>query len=154
MDVNLVAPAKLTALAATYLQASEHPAVVNVASISGYVAAYKRWTYNAAKGGVLALTKCQALDLAPLGIRVNSVSPGYVWTDVLDRSVGGDREQWDPIFGSASMLDRCAEPAEVATAVAFLASDDASYITATDLVVDGGLTGMTPDAKKEYKFES
>lgn len=92
--------------------------------------------------------------MAPRGIRVNSVSPGYIWTDVLDRSVDGDRATWDPRYGAASMLDRCAEPAEVATAVAFLASDDASYITATDLVVDGGLLGMTPDGKQTYEFAS
>jgi NAD(P)-dependent dehydrogenase (short-subunit alcohol dehydrogenase family) len=154
MDVNLVAPAKLTAAAVAALAQSRHAAVVNIASISGHVAGSLRWTYNAAKGGVLALTKCQALDLARDGIRVNSVSPGYTWTDVLDRSVGGNRDEWDPIYGAFGMMNRCAEPAEIATAVAFLASDDASFITGTDLLVDGGLVGMSPDGHHDFKFES
>lgn len=154
MDVNLVAPAKLTAAAVSALALSRHAAVVNIASISGHVAGSLRWTYNAAKGGVLALTKCQALDLARDQIRVNSVSPGYTWTDVLDRSVGGKRDEWDPIYGAFGMMNRCAEPAEIATAVAFLASDDASFITGTDLLVDGGLVGMSPDGHHDLKFES
>lgn len=154
IEVNLVGPAKLTAKASTFLALSNHPAVVSIASISGHVAGSKRWTYNAAKGGTIALMKCQALDLAPLGIRVNSVSPGYTWTDVLDRSVDGNRDEWDSIYGSFGMLNRCAEPAEIATAVAFLASDDASYITGTDLLVDGGLVGMSPDGHHDFEFSS
>jgi NAD(P)-dependent dehydrogenase (short-subunit alcohol dehydrogenase family) len=117
-------------------------AIVNVASISAYIAQPNRWTYNAAKGAVLNLTRCMAFDLAPFGIRVNSVSPAWIWTQEVDKIAGGDRPKWEPIFGKFHMLRRCGEPSEVARAIAFLLSDDASFITATDLPVDGGYLGL------------
>lgn len=153
LAVNLVAPAQLVQAAADALRASEHAAVVNVASISGHVAQAGRWTYNASKGGVLELTRCQALDLSPR-VRVNSVSPGFVWTDVLDRAAEGDRAKWDPTWGAFCLQGRCAEPAEVATAIAFLASDDASYVTGADLRVDAGLTAISPEGTVAYEFGS
>ena len=155
IDVNLLAPAQIVQRAAHALRrAAPRAAVVNVASISAHVAQRDRWTYNAAKGGVLSLTRNQALDLASDGIRVNSVSPGYVWTEVLDRGAGGDRARWEPIWGSFCFLGRCAEPFEVAAAIAFLASDAASFITGNDLLVDGGLVSMSPDGATTYEFSS
>lgn len=154
LEVNLVAPAQLVAQAAEALSRSTAGSVVNVASISGHVSQADRWTYNASKGGVLSLTRCQALDLAPRGIRVNSISPGYIWTDVLDRGAGGDRAKWEPIWGSYCPLERCAEPFEVAAAIAFLASESASFITGSDLAVDGGLVSMSPDGLATYEFSS
>lgn len=152
MDVNVMGPALLTARAVDALARSGRGAIVNIASVSAYEGQPNRWTYNASKGAIVSMTKCQALDLAPLGIRANSISPGYVWTNVVDRAAGGDRAKWDPIFGSACPLRRCSDPHEIATAVAFLASEEASYITGTDLVVDGGLVSMTPDALTPYEF--
>lgn len=155
IDVNLLAPAQIVQRAAPALRrAAPRAAVVNVASISAHVAQRDRWTYNAAKGGVLSLTRNQALDLARDGIRVNSVSPGYVWTEVLDRGAGGDRAKWEPIWGSFCFLGRCAEPFEIAAAIAFLASDAASFITGNDLLVDGGLVSMSPDGATTYEFSS
>ncbi|WP_168221352.1 SDR family oxidoreductase [Actinomadura sp. WMMA1423] len=152
LEVNVLAPAQLTAVAADALAASGHGAVVNVASISGHVGQRDRQTYNTAKGAVLALTRCQALDLADRGIRVNSVSPGYIWTEVLDRGAGGDRAAWEPVWGAFCMQRRCGEPGEVAAAIAYLASDDASFVTGNDLLVDGGLASMSPDGQATYEF--
>lgn len=152
MDVNVMGPALLTARAVDALGRSGRGSIVNIASVSAHEGQPNRWTYNASKGAIVAMTKCQALDLAPRGIRANSISPGYVWTDVIDRLAGGDRVKWDPILGAACPMRRCSDPHEIATAVAFLASEEASYITGTDLVVDGGLVSMTPDALTPYEF--
>jgi hypothetical protein len=117
-------------------------AIVNVSSISAFVAQPHRWTYNSAKGAVETLTKCMALDLVSYGIRVNCVSPGWIWTRVVDEAAGGDRAKWEAVWGQFHMLERCGEPVEVAAAILFLLSDDASFITAATLQVDGGYLGM------------
>ncbi|MBC7809863.1 MAG: SDR family NAD(P)-dependent oxidoreductase, partial [Burkholderiales bacterium] len=72
-------------------------AVVNIASISAHIAQPNRWTYNATKGAIVSMTKCQALDLAPAGIRVNSVSPGWIWTPEVAKAAADDRAKWEPI---------------------------------------------------------
>jgi NAD(P)-dependent dehydrogenase (short-subunit alcohol dehydrogenase family)/ketosteroid isomerase-like protein len=154
VDVNLIAPAQLASVAADALGRGGNGAIVNVASISAHVAGPNRWTYNSSKGGIRALTQCQALDLAPRGVRVNSVSPGYTWTDVLDTAAGGNRAKWDAIWGAACPMRRCAEPHEVANVIAFLASQEASYVTGTDVLVDGGMVSMAPDGLTPYEFGS
>ena len=129
-------------------------AIVNVSSISAFIAQPNRWTYNAAKGAVDNLTKCMAFDLAPFNIRVNSISPGWIWTQEVYKAAaidGGGREKWDPIWGEYHMLRRCGEPIECAAAALFLLSDDASFITAADLAVDGGYMGMGPEGLGKTK---
>jgi NAD(P)-dependent dehydrogenase (short-subunit alcohol dehydrogenase family) len=120
-------------------------AIVNVSSISAAIAQPNRWTYNTAKGAVSQLTRCAALDLAPHRIRVNSVSPGWIWTREVDKAAGGDRATYDPIWGQFHMLGRMGHPVEIAGPVLFLLSDDASFITGTDLPVDGGYNGLGPE---------
>jgi NAD(P)-dependent dehydrogenase (short-subunit alcohol dehydrogenase family) len=123
-------------------------AIVNMSSVSAFIAQTNRWTYNAAKGAVHTLTKCMAYDFAKHNIRVNSVSPGWIWTREVFKAAaidGGGREKWDPIWGEYHMLGRCGEPIECAGPVLFLLSDDASFITATDLAIDGGYNGMGPE---------
>lgn len=120
-------------------------AVVNVSSISSWVAQPNRWTYNMSKGAVTQLTRCAALDLAPDNIRVNSISPGWIWTREVDKAAGGDRAKFDPIWGQYHMLARMGHPVELAGPALFLLSDDASFITGTDLPVDGGYNGIGPE---------
>jgi NAD(P)-dependent dehydrogenase (short-subunit alcohol dehydrogenase family) len=123
-------------------------AVVNMSSISAFVAQVNRWTYNAAKGAVNTMTKCMALDLAKDNIRVNSVSPGWIWTREVFKAAdldGGGREKWDPIWGEYHMLGRCGESIECAGPTLFLFSDDASFITGTDLPIDAGYQSMGPE---------
>lgn len=117
-------------------------AVVNVASISAHIAQPNRWTYNATKGAIVTLSKCQALDLAPDKIRVNVVSPGWIWTPEVDKAANNDRAKWEPVWGRYHMLRRLGQPVEVAQAVLFLCSDAASFITAAELPVDGGYLGL------------
>lgn len=136
LENNVIGYALMTADAVEHLAGGG--AVINVASVSAHIAQPTRWTYNAAKGAIVSLTRCQAMDLAPRGIRVNSISPAWIWTPVVARMAGDDertrREEW----GAYHLLRRVGEVEEVAAAVAFLASDDASFITATDLPIDGG----------------
>ncbi len=118
-------------------------AIVNIASVSSYIAQPEFIPYNASKGAVSQLTRCLAMDLAPDNIRVNAVCPGAIKTRATDMhiaSLGLDREQAYIDFGQGALMRRMGEPKEIASAVAFLASDDASYITGAHLVVDGGAT--------------
>lgn len=142
MHVGPVAFAAMTQNLAEPIKNAGGGAIVNVSSISAFIAQPNRWTYNAAKGAVQTLTKCMALDLAPFGIRVNSVSPGWIWTREVNKAAQGDRTKWEPVWGQFHILERCGEPVECASAILFLLSDDASFITGTDLAVDGGYRAM------------
>jgi NAD(P)-dependent dehydrogenase (short-subunit alcohol dehydrogenase family) len=116
--------------------------VINISSIMGKVGTPGAGAYCASKGGVLLLTKVAALEWAPLGIRVNSVHPGYIDTplvaDVLQRSENGN-ELRDMLI-SLHALGRLGEPREIADAVVFLASDESSFMTGGEMVIDGGYT--------------
>jgi len=89
-----------------------------------------------------------ALDLGRQGIRVNSVSPGWIWSPEVEKAAvaaGGGKDKWEPVWGAHHMLNRCGECAEVARAVLFLASLDASFISGSDIPVDGGYMQMTAE---------
>jgi NAD(P)-dependent dehydrogenase (short-subunit alcohol dehydrogenase family) len=119
--------------------------IVNISSISAHIAQPNRWTYNAAKGAVNLLTRCMALDLARHNIRVNTVSPGWIWTREVARAANFDRAKWEPVWGRFHMLRRLGAPEEVTQAVLFLCGDGASFITAAELPVDGGYLGLGPE---------
>jgi NAD(P)-dependent dehydrogenase (short-subunit alcohol dehydrogenase family) len=142
LGVNVRGYANMVQAAHAPMRDSGGGAIVNIASISAHIAQPNRWTYNATKGAIVTMTKCQALDLAPDHIRVNTVSPGWIWTPEVAKAASGDREKWEPVWGRFAMLRRLGEPEEVAKAIVFLCSDDASFITATELFVDGGYNGL------------
>src|SRR6476660_5224086 len=122
--------------AATQLKASGHGAVVNISSIFGTSGGFGTSpAYHAAKGAVRTLTKNVALHWATEGVRVNSIHPGFIRTPILDQARG--TEVWDAMTALTPM-GRLGEPEEIAAAVAYLASDDASFVTGLELYVDGG----------------
>ena len=105
-QVGPIAYATMAANVSDPMKEAGGGAIVNVSSVSARIAQPNRWTYNSAKGAVANLTRCMALDLAPLGIRVNSVSPGWIWTREVAKAAGGDRAKWEPIWGELHMLRR------------------------------------------------
>ena len=142
MSVGPIGYATMARYATPAMREQGGGSIVNLSSISAHIAQPNRWTYNAAKGAVNQLTRCMAMDLSADNIRVNTVSPGWIWTREVDKAAGFDRAKWGPIWGKFHMLRRLGEVEECAAPVAFLLSDEASFITATEIMVDGGYRGM------------
>jgi NAD(P)-dependent dehydrogenase (short-subunit alcohol dehydrogenase family) len=118
------------------LKASGHGSVINISSIFGTSGGFGTSpAYHAAKGAVRTLTKNVALHWATDGVRVNSIHPGFIRTPILDQARG--TEVWDAMT-ALTPLGRLGEPEEIAAAVAYLASDDSSFVTGSELYVDGG----------------
>jgi len=111
-------------------------AIINMSSVNAVFAIANQVPYSISKGGVAQLTRVMALSLAPHGIRVNAIGPGSIMTDIL-KSVADNPEAMERIM-SRTPLGRIGEPEEVAAIAAFLASDDASYMTGQTVFVDGG----------------
>ena len=142
-DVNVVGQAQIIKSALPEFRKAGGGAVVNIASQSSFIAQANYVPYNSSKAGILQLTRCLAMDLAVDKVRVNAVSPGTIKTPAVDhciRTLGMTLDEGYTRFGNDAVLKRLGEPIEIANAVLFLASDEASYITGANLVVDGGAT--------------
>lgn len=145
LDVNVMGPALVAKHVVPHMRKAGGGAIVNLGSISSFIAQPNFVTYNSTKAAVSNMTRCMALDLAADNIRVNAVCPGVVWTQIVEkqcRAAGMDRAAADkhPDWAGAQILKRCADPREIAYAILFLASDEASFVTAANLMVDGGYT--------------
>jgi len=145
LDVNVIGTAMVTRAAVSLMRKGGGGAIVNLASISSFVAQPAFVTYSATKAAILQMTRNLALDLAPDGIRVNCVCPGTILTrasrDHMER-VGMTLDDFVAAEAPKHLLNRVGTPREVANAILFLASDDASFITGTHLMVDGGYTAV------------
>lgn len=125
-----------------HFAAATSPAIVNVASIHAFMTIEGMFPYAAAKSGLVGMTRSLALDLGPKGIRVNAICPGWTKTGLVQEWFD---QQDDPAAAEASVfavhpLRRIASPGEIANVIAFLASDEASFVTGAAWLVDGGLS--------------
>jgi NAD(P)-dependent dehydrogenase (short-subunit alcohol dehydrogenase family) len=121
-------------------------AIVNTSSVSALGSGYAPTAYSTAKAGVLHLTKVAAADLAKHNIRVNAVVPGFITTNIFTSALGLDGAVRDHVNGviaqtaaHAQPVQRAGRPEDIAAAVAYLASDDAAFVTGTHILVDGGM---------------
>lgn len=115
--------------------------IVNLSSVAGLVGIPGASAYAASKGGVRLYSKSLALEVAAKGIRVNSVHPGVIWTDMQKVAIEDNPDQYDAI-NAAIPMKRMGEPDDIGQMIAFLISDRAKYVTGGEFVVDGGLTAQ------------
>ena len=124
--------------AAARIMLKQHSgSIINMSSVNATLAIQNQVPYVVSKGGVNQLTKVMALNLAPYGIRVNGIGPGTILTDLARQAVLGSAEARHTIL-SRTPMGRCGDPDEIASIAAFLASDDASYMTGQTIYADGG----------------
>lgn len=147
-DVNLFGHAMLIQKAVPLLQRSSSASVVNFSSTSGRIAQLGRWVYPATKAATEQMTRSAALELAPLGIRVNALLPGIIGKPPHEYASAEAAARIEGLAQRSNMLSRIQQPEEVAAAALFLCSTHARFMTGTCLVVDGGCTALGPLGKE------
>ena len=147
MDLVLRSVAMGIHYAVPHMKHRKGASIVNTSSIAAVGPGYSPTAYAVAKAGVLHLTKCAGADLAQFGIRVNAVQPGFINTNIFTSSIDCPADKLPTALGIIAQMSQAAQPVarggqpeDIARAVAFLASEDASFMTGTSLLVDGGLT--------------
>jgi len=154
INVNLKGTFLCTKYASPYMIKSGGGSIVNVASCYGIIGCDTP-VYDTSKGGMRSMSKSDAIQFARFNIRVNSVHPGNIVTPLfrdLVEKIGGGFDFTHEILGAMCPLDRMGTPEEVANGILFLASDEASYITATELLIDGGMIGAPPPVYPEETY--
>jgi len=147
MDLVLRSVAFGIRYAAPHMKHRAGASIVNISSVAAVGPGYSPTAYAVAKAGVLHLTKCAATDLAQFGIRVNAIQPGFINTNIFTSSLEIPDEMKTTanaaiaqISSNTQPVKRGGQPRDIAEAVAYLASDAASFVTGSSLLVDGGLT--------------
>jgi NAD(P)-dependent dehydrogenase (short-subunit alcohol dehydrogenase family) len=138
LDVNLVGGVILVQKALPHMKRRGGGAVVIQPG---------RMLYSVSKAAIAHVTRALAFQLAADKVRVNSVSPGWTWSDVISGLTGNDKDRASRVAGDIQLLGRIGEPDEVAEAVLFLCSNRAAFITGADIAVDGGYATMGPEGK-------
>jgi NAD(P)-dependent dehydrogenase (short-subunit alcohol dehydrogenase family) len=141
MEVNLLGAALMTQAFLPLLRAARG-SVVNITSEGAFRPRSEHWIYDASKAGLGALTRATATELVQHGVRANAVAPGWMVTEMHFRSAPDPeqrKQELEALDNPQCLMRRLGRPHEIAAAVAFLASDDASYITGTTMHVDGGM---------------
>ncbi len=149
LDVNLRGAFLCTQIAARHMVAQgTGGSIVNIASTNGLRGQPGLAPYGASKAGIINLSMSAALELGQYGIRVNALCPGTIWNEMSAES-GMSEAYWD-VLRSHTALNKLGAPADIAAAAAFLASDDASFVTGHSMVVDGGLTARQLNIPSEF----
>lgn len=145
IGVNVLGPAYTVKHSLPHLRAAGGGSIVNIASVSSFVAQTAFVPYNTSKGALMQMTRCLALDLAPDNIRVNCVCPGAILTQATERHrqfTGEERAQFLADAANSNFLKRHGQPREIAYGALFLASDESSFMTGQPLIIDGGATAQ------------
>ncbi|MDP3532506.1 MAG: SDR family oxidoreductase [Alphaproteobacteria bacterium] len=141
LKINLIAPFILTQLVANYMiEHNIHGSIINMSSVNAVLAIPNVSAYVIAKGGLSQLTKVAAISLADKSIRVNAIGPGSIMTDMLKTTMSDEVARHKIL--SRTPMGRAGDPKEIASIAAFLASEDASYITGQTIYADGGRMGL------------